>query len=107
MDTPTPPQARIRPLATRDLEEIVRYLDIESPAASDRFLEESFHAANTLAGMPRLGPVRRTRGRLKGLRSWPLSKFGSYLLFYLPVDGGIEVIRVLHGARNIDRELRK
>jgi toxin ParE1/3/4 len=107
MTTPNPPKARIRPLAAQDLEEIVRYLDAQSPTASDRFLDEFFHATSILAGMPRLGPVRRTRGRLKGLRSWPLTTFGPYLLFYLPVEGGIEVIRVFHGSRNVDRELRK
>ena len=66
-----------------------------------------FYSANLLAEMPRLGPVRRTRGRLKGLRSWPLTNFGPYVLFYLPIEGGIEVIRIFHGARNVDRELRK
>jgi toxin ParE1/3/4 len=101
------PHARIRPLATRDLEEIVRYLDGQSAMAGDRFLDEFFHAATLLAEMPGLGRVRRTRGPLKGMRSWPLEKFGSCLVFYLPVDVGIEVIRVLHGARNIDRELRE
>ena len=60
-----------------------------------------------LAEMPRMGPLRKTRGRLKGLRSWPLTKLGPYLIFYFPVDHGIDVIRVFHGARNVDRELRK
>lgn len=60
-----------------------------------------------LAEMPRLGTVRRIRGRLKGMRSWPLTSFGPYILFYFPVDTGIEVIRVLHAARDVDRELRK
>ncbi len=83
MDALTP-KARIRPLATQDLEEIVRYLDTQSTTAADRFLEEFFYATNLLMEMPRLGPVRRTRGRLKGLRSWPLINFGPYVLFYMP-----------------------
>src|SRR5438876_10079501 len=99
-------KARIRPLATLDLENIVKFLDTQSTTAGDRFLEEFFHAANLLAEMPRLGPVRRTRGRLKGLRSWPLKKFQSYLIFYLPIESGIEVVRVFHGAKDIARELR-
>jgi len=32
---------------------------------------------------------------------------GPYLVFYLPIENGIDVIRVIHGARDIDRELRK
>ena len=34
-----------------------------------------------------------------GVRSFP---FGRYVVFYLPLDGGIDVVRVLHGARDID-----
>ena len=99
------PKARIRPLATKDLEEILRYLDQQSEVAGDRFLDDFFHATTLLAEMPGLGRVRRTRGRLKGIRSWTLKKFGEYIVFYLPIDVGIEVVRVLHGARDVDREL--
>lgn len=102
-----PAKARIRPLATQDLEQIVAYLDARSALAGDQFLGEFFRAANLLLGMPRLGRMRRSQGRLKGLRSWPLSKFKDYLVSYIPTETGIDVIRVLHGAREIDRELRK
>jgi toxin ParE1/3/4 len=107
MGTSTPRTAHIRPEAGTDLEVIVRYLDHRSATAADAFLDEFYRAANTLADMPRLGPVRRTRGRLKGLRSWPLITFGPYVVFYLPTERGIDVVRVLHGARDVARELRK
>jgi toxin ParE1/3/4 len=100
------PQPRIRPLAAQDLEEIVRYLDERSSIAADRFIEEFLRSALMLAEMPRLGPVRRTRGELKGLRSWPLTNFGPYVLFYLPTEDSIDVVRVFHGARDVDRELK-
>jgi toxin ParE1/3/4 len=32
------------------------------------------------------------------LRSFPV---GKYLLFYRPVVGGIELVRIVHGARDI------
>lgn len=32
------------------------------------------------------------------LRSFPV---GNYLIFYRPINQGIEVLRVLHGARDI------
>lgn len=42
----------------------------------------------------------RSQGRLRpNLRSHP---HGSYVIFYRAVEGGIEVVRVLHGARDID-----
>jgi toxin ParE1/3/4 len=39
--------------------------------------------------------------RYADLRYFPVSRFRMYLVFYRPVDGGIEVLRVLHGARDI------
>ncbi len=40
--------------------------------------------------------------RLNGLRRFPVRGFEKYLVFYLPREAGIDVIRVLHGARDID-----
>jgi len=28
--------------------------------------------------------------------------FGCYVIFYAPIEGGIDVVRVLHSARDID-----
>lgn len=33
------------------------------------------------------------------LRSFP---FGRYVIFYSPVEGGIDVVRVLHSSRDVD-----
>jgi len=33
------------------------------------------------------------------IRSFP---FGRYVIIYTPVDGGINVVRVLHSARDVD-----
>jgi len=40
--------------------------------------------------------------QLEGLRRFPVHGFESYLIFYLPHPEGMDVIRVLHGARDID-----
>ncbi|MDZ8108879.1 MAG: type II toxin-antitoxin system RelE/ParE family toxin [Nostoc sp. DedQUE12a] len=50
--------------------------------------------------MPALNPeMGRKRDSLAlNLRSFPV---GNYLIFYRPIDQGIEVIRLLHGARDI------
>jgi toxin ParE1/3/4 len=36
------------------------------------------------------------------LRVAPVSRFKRYLVFYRPLAGGIEVLRVLHGARDVE-----
>lgn len=38
---------------------------------------------------------------LHGLRSFP---FGRYVILYEPIDGGIDVVRVLHSARDVDAQ---
>lgn len=100
-------KARIRPLAAEDLKQIVVYLDARSRNAGDRFLQSFSRATDLLRQMPRAGALRRQTGRLKGLRSWPMQDFGPYIIFYMPLSDGIDILRVLHGARNVDREIRK
>lgn len=39
--------------------------------------------------------------RLQGLRCARVRRFRNYLVFYRPIEGGIDVIRVLHAPRNI------
>lgn len=54
-----------------------------------------------LSSSPRLG---RPRPRLlPGLLSYPL--LGRYVIFYRLIDQGIELVRVLHGARDITSEM--
>ncbi len=38
----------------------------------------------------------------EGIRRWRVNDFENFLIFYRPIDDGIEVIRVLHGARDIE-----
>jgi hypothetical protein len=32
---------------------------------------------------------------------WPIPKFENWLIFYRPIENGIEIIRLLPGARDI------
>jgi toxin ParE1/3/4 len=97
-----------RPRATRDLDETASFIAQDSPDAAFRFLEAAERAFGQLAGTPGLGGVWETDDpRLAGLRVWPIPGFEKYLVFYRPADDGIEVIRVLHGSRDIDSLLRR
>ena len=56
--------------------------------------------------MPGLGERRETSSpRLEGLRVWRIEGFENHLIFYRPVDDGIEIVRVLHGDADIDSVL--
>jgi len=101
---------RLRPEARRDLLEISEYLLIESgsEAVSARFLAAVESTLSLLAEHPLIGtryvavPVD-----LAGLRAFVVSAFPHYMVFYLPVDKAVDVIRVLHGARDLARLLEE
>jgi len=46
------------------------------------------------------------RRRLRELRVRGVSGFPNQLIFYRPIRGGIEAVRVLHAARDFDQALR-
>jgi hypothetical protein len=35
------------------------------------------------------------------VRRWPVKDFESWLIFYQPRRYGVEIVRIIHGARNI------
>ena len=85
-----------RPLAQRDVTEIWDFIADDSVAEADAFVDRLDDCLRLLSTPPMMG---RARSELApGLRSLP---FGRYVLFYEPVKGGIIVVRVLHGARDV------
>ncbi|OFZ97314.1 MAG: plasmid stabilization protein [Betaproteobacteria bacterium RIFCSPLOWO2_02_FULL_62_17] len=91
------PQVTRRPLAETDILEIWDYIAEESVAAADRWVDRLDEQFRVLATQPMMG---RARDELApGVRSFP---FGRYVVFYVPLDDGIDVVRVLHGKRDID-----
>ena len=87
----------------RDLEEAAEYLRKQtSPDRAIRFLDEADATFERLASMPGLGARFDPDSPALGeLRFFPVSRFRNHIVFYRPVEGGIEVLRVLHGARDI------
>lgn len=84
------------PAAEADLEMIHDYIAADNAAAAAALVTRLKDLAARLADAPGMG--RACPELLPNLRSFPL---GSYLLFYRRTDNGIEVVRVLHGARDI------
>lgn len=68
-----------------------------------RFFSAVDDAVKKLAEMPGMGRLREFKHpSFQTVRSWPIKGFENYLIFYQPTARGIEVMRVLHGARDID-----
>ena len=91
------PQVTRRPLAEADILEIWDYIADDSLTAADRWVDHLDEQFRVLATQPSMG---RARDELApDVRSFP---FGRYVIFYMPLDDGIDVVRVLHGARDVD-----
>jgi toxin ParE1/3/4 len=93
----------IRPLADRDLDEQAEYFARKSLATARRWYEATEAAFETLAGMPEIGsPWETDNPACVGIRVWRIRGFTKHLIFYRPTENTIEVIRVLHSARDIE-----
>ena len=87
----------IRPEAEKDLDDIWWYIAQDNLDNADRLLDEIDETSRKLARFKHMG---RNRDELfPGLQSFPV---GKYLIFYMPISGGIEIVRVLHGMMDID-----
>ncbi|HEY0009706.1 MAG TPA: type II toxin-antitoxin system RelE/ParE family toxin [Tepidisphaeraceae bacterium] len=94
--------------AVMDIRWHVKYLRLHRPSAAAHFARIIDDDLATLAQNPNFGT--RLDGlpeRLAGIRQWPMSHFINYIIYYRPIESGIEVIRVIHGARDVRRILRK
>ncbi len=90
------------PEARDDLAKIWLYIAIaqDNQAVADQLLESINQKFLLLSDSPLMG--RERQDLAVGLRSFPA---GSYVIFYRPIDGGIDVVRLLHGARNVEELL--
>ena len=91
-----------RPLAELDLLDIWDYIAADSPDRADDFLDRIESKLMTLAQNSGLG--RKRPELLPDLRSFPID---NYVVFYQQIDGGIDVIRLLHGSRDIEEVFKQ
>lgn len=87
--------------AIEDLEEISDYIAEHNQAAALRFLQAVEDSFQLLERLPLAGRVCRFRSPdLAGVRKRVVDGFRRYVIYYRPIDDGIEVLRVLHGSRD-------
>jgi len=90
-----------KPLVRIDLAGCYAYIADRSPDAANRFRQAAETTFAALAKSPGIGErYQIANPRLEGLRCASVRRFKNFLIFYRPIPGGIDVIRVLHAARN-------
>lgn len=91
---------RFTSFAEADLLELWLTIAEENPLAADSSLDTVQATVSLLATQPEMGRVRPELSN--GLRSFPTRT--PYIIFYLPEDDGLLVVRVLHHARDVGAE---
>jgi toxin ParE1/3/4 len=91
----------------RDLNELFDFVAQDKLDPAEHFLKVAAESFEHLAQTPGLGRKWESRKpRLAEIRVYPMpGPFRSYLIFYRPPPNGGDILRVLHGARNLERVL--
>ena len=84
-------------LAIADMKNIWSYFAQYSHDSANKFFREIAEKFQLLAENPKLG--RSRDNYILGMRTFPHK---DYLIFYFPIENGIEIYRVIHGKRDID-----
>lgn len=90
-------------LAECDLEQHVDYFAAKSRSVAIRFIEAAERAFKQIEEMPEIGGIWNFENpQLTGIRVWPIPEFRN---FYRVTPDAVLVLRVLHGARDLEQLL--
>ncbi|MBP2549607.1 plasmid stabilization system protein ParE [Neorhizobium galegae] len=92
---------RLSPLAERDIYQIMSYIALRNPRAALRWQIEIYATFDFLAAMPGAGTQRQS-DRLN-VSMFPKD---GYLIFYQINETNIDILRVLHAARDWPKLVR-
>ena len=92
----------LQPRAKADLSDFWQFFAEDSDDQADAFIDLIDQKFQLLAQQSGLG--RRREELTEGLRSFPV---GRYVIFYLPIPDGVQIVRLLYGARDIEAAITK
>ncbi len=91
-----------RPKARQEHEQIAVRIGMDRPSAARRFLAAAQKTYANLAAMPEMGALwKAEHPRFQGLRYFSISRYPNYVIFYRPLFDGVEILHILHGARDM------
>jgi toxin ParE1/3/4 len=99
-------EVRKRPQVIQDLIELATYIGEDNLEASDIFLRAAESTFIQLGKMPGMGKLCQfSQPGLSDIRQQAIKGFRNYIIFYKVIDSDIEVLRVIHGTRDIEEVL--
>lgn len=97
-------RARLLSCAKADLDDQADYFDMQRDGLGSRYLLAVEKTVRQIARSPELNARYGFENvRLAEIRVRPVDGFPMMLVFYRIVGDEVEVLRVIHGARDIDR----
>ena len=97
------PRIYLRPQAQIDVMELAEHIALDDVVAAIRFAE-AFHASiDFLLDFPESGEIwKPKKARHAPMRIWPVKGFPNHLIFFRMTPDELQIIRVVHGARDLD-----
>jgi plasmid stabilization system protein ParE len=93
----------LAPDVLQDLQDIWDFIGSDNVPAANKLEDESFEAFEMLAKRPRMGHTRSDLTE-RDVRFWPV---GQYLIVYRSLPNTLQIVAVLHGARDVVEAIRK
>lgn len=91
------------PEAIRDLLELADYIARDNFDAALRFLDAADSTFQFLAESPDIGNrCSFASPQAAGLLRWRIKGFERYLIFYRRANQRVEIVRILHSARDLE-----
>jgi toxin ParE1/3/4 len=92
----------ITPKASEDIDNLFAYIAQDNYDAALKFFDAARLTFSQLAKTPGIGSLCESiNSSLIDIRKWSVKGFERYLIFYRYFDEYIEVVRVIHFARDI------
>jgi antitoxin ParD1/3/4 len=96
---------RLTPKAYADLFAIWYHIAADNSEAADRVETALYEACSFLAESPLCEHVRKDLTSLP-VRFWTVLRYPNYVIVYDPESKPLNIIRILHGARNASEHLK-
>ena len=93
----------LSPEALQDLQDVWDFVAADNPTAADKLEDTFFEMFEQLARHPKMGHTRSDLTE-REVRFWPV---GSYLIVYRSLPAALQIVGVLHGARDVVEIIRK
>ncbi|MEA5421352.1 type II toxin-antitoxin system RelE/ParE family toxin [Spirulina sp. CCNP1310] len=91
------------PQVIRDLIEIATYIAGNNLESGEQFLYAAEETFKQLGQMPKMGKsCQFSHPRLQNIRQIAVKGFRQYLIFYQITLAGVEIVRVIHGSRDLE-----